>query len=217
MTKLLSQGFVCDAIPFVQTQIALTESSRAYIQQLQQQKAIVIFTSAQAVQAVASCCIGHKPDWEVYCISGATRKAVEAFLGADQIKAVGDDALGLLQALAQIAPQSISFFCGNKRLATLPNGLMQMGFQVAECIVYATQLCPVSLSQSYDAALFYSPSGVESFLSKNALPESTVLFAIGATTAKCLADRLPNPLHIAAHPDKNILVETVLNFYKKHT
>lgn len=216
MTKLSSEGFVCDAIPFVQTQIALEEPSRTYIHKLQQQKAIVIFTSAQAVQAVASCCLDQKPDWQVYCISGATRKAVASFLGSEKIIAVADDAVDLLQALAQITPQVITFFCGDKRLDTLPNGLQKMGFQVTECHVYTTQLSPVQVGSNYDAVLFFSPSGIESFLRVNTLSEHTTLFAIGKTTAKALMDQLPNPVQIAAHPDKNILVETVLHFYKTH-
>lgn len=214
MTKLSSHGLLCDALSFVQTQIALTPESEAYIVQLLPQKAIVIFTSAQAVEALATYCVDQQPDWDVYCISGATRKAAEACLGAAQIKAVADDALGLLQALSGIRPQVITFFCGNKRLDTLPEGLIQMGFQVKECVVYATQLSPTKLARSYDAVLFFSPSGIESFLSVNTLDEHTMLFAIGKTTAKSLRDRVPNPIQIAAHPDKNILVETVLNFYK---
>ena len=51
-----------------------------------------------------------------------------------------------------------------------------------EVIAYKTLLSPNKLSKKYDGLLFFSPSGIESFLSENAIGEE-VAFCIGNTTA----------------------------------
>lgn len=201
----------------IETAIAIEANNKLLIQQLAEQKILVLFTSAQAVFAVQSCLENKLPDWEVCCISGATRKAVVSFLGEEKILASGNDAVDLLKAMQQIRPQPIAFFCGNKRLDTLPDRLAERGFELKEIEVYQTSLNTQKLKEDYDGILFFSPSGVESYLMENTIPETAVLGAIGKTTAKYLKKKVANEIVIADQPDKNILVHTLIEFYKNKT
>ncbi len=216
LKNLADANFLCDAIPFIQTYPALTDEIIAQIKSYTQKHIIVIFTSTQAVNAVINCCAGNRPDWQILCISGATKNAVIDFWGNDHIIASADDAIGLTKHFEQIPVQEIVFFCGNKRLDTLPITLSEQGFRVTECIVYETKLTPIKVHKYYDALLFFSPSGVESFLSENQIAADTTLFSIGKTTALALKQKVNNEVIVATQPDKNILVNTVIEFYKNH-
>lgn len=213
---LSGYGIICDEVPFIKTKEALTDAARSFITAVVQEEKTIIFTSVKAVSAVLTCLNNVIPDWQIFCISGATKRAVADYFGADRILGTADDAIDLIKQIEQITPREIVFFCGNKRLDTLPVLLQERGFQVKECKVYTTQLTPVVLQQRYDAILFFSPSGVDSFLMENEIPERAVLFSIGKTTAKALQEKVNNELIVAVHPDKNILVQTVIDFYNKY-
>lgn len=204
----------CDVIPFIDTEMSVSKEEAYFIQRLAQQQVIVLFTSTQAVEAVKSCLNNTVPDWQICCISGATKNAVASLFGTEKIVASAHDAIDLLQEMEKITPQRIVFFCGNKRLNTLPDELMNRGFQFEECIVYQTKLNALKIEKQYDAILFFSPSGVESFLTENIIPEKATLFSIGKTTAKTLSGKVNNDLIIAPQPDKHILVQTLIEFYK---
>lgn len=212
-----AHSIICDEFPFIQTKETVTDEIRSWIVALAQEKKPIIFTSAQAVSAVINCLDNRQPDWQLFCISGATKKAVADYFGAEKIIGLGDDAIGLIKEIEKIPAQEILFFCGNKRLDTLPVLLSDKGFTVSEYIVYETALTPVKLNQDYNAILFFSPSGVESYLSENEIPTSALLFSIGKTTAKTLQQKVPNEVIISAQPDKHILVQTVIDFYNKQT
>lgn len=214
LEHLAQAKLLCDAIPFIQTKAALTDAIITQIKTYVAEKHIVIFTSAQAVEAVISCCDGRIPDWRFFCISGATKKAVADFWGEDRIMSAAADAIELAKYIDTIPPQEMIFFCGNKRLDTLPTLLSGKGFQVKECVVYETKLTPAKVNKAYDAILFFSPSGVESYMSLNTIEPGTTLFAIGKTTAQSLRQIAANKIIIAAQPDKNILVNIVIEFYK---
>ena len=213
--RFSAHHIICDEFPFIQTKEKVTDEIRSWIDALAHEKKSIIFTSAQAVSAVIDCLENKQPDWQLFCISGATKKAVADYFGTDKILGIGDDAIELSKQIESIPAQEIVFFCGNKRLDTLPVLLSDKGFRVSECIVYETALTPVKLNQDYNAILFFSPSGVESYLSENKIPASAVLFSIGKTTAKALQQKVPNGVIISAQPDKHILVQTVIDFYKK--
>lgn len=215
--QFLAHNIICDEFPFIQTKETVTDEIRSWIVALAQEKKAIIFTSAQAVSAVIDCLGNKKTEWQIFCISGATKKAVADFFGAEKIVGIGDDAIELSKQIESIPAQEIVFFCGNKRLDILPVLLSDKGFRVSECIVYETALTPVKLNKAYNAILFFSPSGVESYLSENEIPASAVLFSIGKTTAKALQQKVPNEVIISVKPDKHILVQTVIDFYKKQT
>lgn len=213
--QLEQAGIFCEQIPFISIQQSVTEEVRGIIDMASRQQKIVVFTSVNAVAPVVAALQETVPDWRIYCISGATRMAVEQYFGADRIAGSADDAASLAQKISlPDGPSEVLFFCGNKRLDTLPGLLSGRDIMVEECQVYITTLSPVRVDKSYDAILFFSPSGVESFLSENEMPQETILFSIGHTTAKALNGKLPNKVIVSPEPGKKQLTETVIAYYK---
>jgi uroporphyrinogen-III synthase len=77
---------------------------------------------------------------------------------------------------------SFVFFCGNKRRDELPRILSENKVEFTEEILYKTTLVSQKFDKKFNAILFFSPSGVESFVQENSLKNS-VVFCIGNTTA----------------------------------
>ena len=73
-------------------------------------------------------------------------------------------------------------FCGNLKRDELNEILTQNKIEVNEIEVYRTVLNERKFEEVFDAVLFYSPSGVQSFIEDNETNES-IAFCIGQTTA----------------------------------
>ncbi len=74
------------------------------------------------------------------------------------------------------------YFCGSERRDELPNLLETAKIDFFEIKTYKTELKPRKFHQKWDGILFFSPSGVESYVTKNSIGTSTA-FCIGRTTA----------------------------------
>lgn len=77
---------------------------------------------------------------------------------------------------------SFMFFCGDKRREELPGALTENRINFTEEILYKTTLSLQGFEAKFDAVLFFSPSGVDSYIQENSL-ENSVAFCIGDTTA----------------------------------
>jgi len=80
---------------------------------------------------------------------------------------------------------SFIFFCGNRRRSELPNILQQNQVSFTEEILYETTLNSNKFDEVFDAILFFSPSGVMSYIQENLLGNS-IAFCIGSTTAAAI-------------------------------
>jgi len=86
---------------------------------------------------------------------------------------------------------SFHFFCGNIRSDEIPSKLRENNITFEEIEVYKTKLNLKKFERQFDAVLFFSPSGVRSFVEGNTInDEISSVFAgimkavcIGATTA----------------------------------
>lgn len=76
------------------------------------------------------------------------------------------------------------FFCGSKRRDTLPLALEKYRISFRETQLYHTQEVPVYWQDRFDAILFFSPSGVQSFLRKNKPTPQCLAICIGHTTGE---------------------------------
>jgi len=74
------------------------------------------------------------------------------------------------------------YFSGTRRREELPKALIKAKMDVFETKTYKTELKSMKFAQKWDGILFFSPSGVESFVLENNLVNSAV-FCIGETTA----------------------------------
>ena len=172
----------------------------------------LIFTSANAVRSVAAHpkvqSIRRHP---VFCVGDKTADVLDEVgftvventdYGADLAQIISGDYAG----------ESFTFFCGNLRLDTIPNELRAHQVDFNEICVYETALTPQQVSGSFDAIMFYSPSGVESFL-KVSHPADAVCICIGTTTAAALSGVTSNVV-VANRPlVENVIVQTI-NYYK---
>ncbi len=84
--------------------------------------------------------------------------------------------------------------------------LKNKGIKLTEIIVYQTTLTPVAIEKKYDGILFFSPSAVESFFSRNTIPPTTTLFSIGTSTVEALKKFSSNKIIKGDEPDKVKLV-----------
>lgn len=105
------------------------------------------------------------------------------------------------------------YFSGNLRRDTLPKLLIENGIVVEEQTTYQTVLNPVKINQKFDGILFFSPSGVSSFLTNIALGDE-ICFCIGNTTAATLEGKTQNIL-VAETPSMESLAELCIRYYFK--
>ncbi|MDC6366368.1 MULTISPECIES: uroporphyrinogen-III synthase [Flavobacteriaceae] len=110
--------------------------------------------------------------------------------------------------------ETFLFLCGNQRRDELPSSLEKNNIRYKEVQVYNTILNPKKFNRSFDGILFYSPSGIKSFLVENSMGESMV-FCIGNTTAS-EAKKHTNNIITANRPTvENVLVQAI-KYFKQH-
>jgi len=213
-----SYGIEMDEQPFIRVDSLYTPALEQKILGVGLGKRTVIFTSKNGVAAVTQMLRGKQPEWDIYCLEGATRQAVQHSFTRATIKA---DAKSAGDLVRNIEPDDITgpvvFFCGNKRMDTVPEQMKGMGVQLEEIVVYQTLYTPSIIMKKYDGILFFSKSAVESFAAANRIPVKTALFAIGDTTAKALKDYVGDTLPViqSPSPSEKTLIETIIEFYKR--
>lgn len=171
-----------------------------------------IFTSRNAVNAVARLS-NTNPEWSVFAIEEKTKEAVLNSFPKTKIIASAPYGSELAQKiLAENDGSEFIFYCGNKRLDTIPTLLRAAGKIVHEVIVYETKLTPISISDFYDGILFFSPSAVESFFSINQISDKTTLFSIGNTTRQAIEQYTKNSIITSEKPSIQSVLDAVSEF-----
>jgi uroporphyrinogen-III synthase len=176
--------------------------------ELQEINTNLIFTSQNAAQSV----LLHPKCQElksknVFCV-GLKTKALLEENGFNVIVYV-DYASDLAEIITLIyAGESYTFFSGNLRKETLPKALKEAKIKFNEIQVYETSLTPKKIKEAVEAILFFSPSGVESYLKENKLKKE-ICFCIGETTADALPNTVKNII-IAAQPSIEEVIEDAI-------
>ena len=109
--------------------------------------------------------------------------------------------------------ESFTFFSGNLRRDVLPNTLKENQITFNEIKVYENDLTPKKISKKLEAILFFSPSGVESYLKLNTIKEE-ICFCIGETTAEVLENKKIENIIIADKPSVENVIAEVMEYYK---
>ncbi len=143
---------------------------------------LAVFTSKHAVRAY----LAGNPDKGLSGVSclcvGATTASRIAANGGIVLEAASS-ARELASRIAEkYTDKSFSYYCGNRRLEMIPETLDKLGLEWEEVIAYRTHPVEKTFRESFDAILFFSPSGVQSFTSSNAIGRATA-YCIGPTTA----------------------------------
>jgi uroporphyrinogen-III synthase len=206
-------GLYIDCIPFIETAALPEAVLKTKLAPFSGTPVSVVFTSANAVNSVARLGIDGG-QWHVYCISGLTQKTVEHAFPQATIAAVATNGKSLAEKMLNEGGKhnKVLFCCGDRRRNEVPEMLAAAGVAVEEVVVYNTVLKPVTVSDNYDGYVFFSPSGVESFLNYNDLPKDATVFTIGETTAACLKD-IAGKIIISEQPDTAFLIKKMISHF----
>ncbi|MFD2602429.1 uroporphyrinogen-III synthase [Flavobacterium suzhouense] len=151
-------------------------------------------------------------DKGIFCVGIKTKAALEHY--GYTVKVCTDYAEELAKTITQgYADKSFTFFSGNLRRDTLPEALKAAGIEMNEIQAYETVLSPHTIKSKLNGILFYSPSGVESYLKENNITNETC-FCIGTTTANALKDITQNVV-IANQPSVENVIIQCINYYKE--
>ncbi len=171
----------------------------------------LIFTSQNAVHSILS----HPKAEElksknVFCV-GLKTKILLSESGFNVVAYTGY-ASDLSEIITLIyRSETFTFFSGNLRRETLPQALKDAEVKFNEIQVYDTSLTPQKIKTAFDAILFFSPSGVESYLKDNTIKKETC-FCIGETTADAL-HKITKNIIIADQPTVEDVIEDVIIEY----
>ena len=105
-----------------------------------------------------------------------------------------------------------TFFCGDLRRDELPQILEKHKHVIHEVVSYLTLMTPDELKNPYEGLLFFSPSGIESYLQKNK-PGSEVAFCIGATTAGAARKTFQTVIE-AKSPSVEAVIQSVNDYFE---
>jgi uroporphyrinogen-III synthase len=216
--KAAQHGITAEVKDLIATRTLSSAATIAAIREALNEGGYMVFTSVHAVQAVKEHA-GRQPDtgsWNVFCLEGKTFSAVQQWFPEQPLidKAAAASALAD-RILSHDGIRSVTFFCGDQRRPELPEKLQAHGIIVKEITVYETIQTPVAVKETYDGVLFFSPSAVKSFFSRNRLAAGTVCFTIGHTTAQAVKDHTGNPVIVSPRQSAEALMDTVI-FYFEH-
>lgn len=172
----------------------------------------LIFTSQNAVESV----LDNKKITELktkkcFCVGENTRLLL--IENDFEVLAHAEYAAELASIICNQYPKiSFTFFCGNMRRNFLPDALRLAQVKLEEIEVYETILTPHKIDFKPDAILFFSPSGVKSYLQENKI-ENENCFCIGNTTSEALREITPNRI-IANQPTIESVVIRCIEHYK---
>lgn len=212
-TKILSplhkQELVKIGIEVIEADFIKTENKPFELKDLNES---LIFTSQNAVHSVLS-----NPKSEelksknVYCV-GLKTKTLLSDNGFNVVAYTGY-ASDLAEIITLIyGNESYTFFSGNLRRDTLPEALKEAGIKLNEIQVYETTLQPQKIKANPEALLFFSPSGVKSYLKDNTINKQ-LCFCIGETTAEAL-QKITKNIIIADQPTIEDVIGDVIQEYK---
>jgi uroporphyrinogen-III synthase len=149
-------------------------------------------------------------DIQLYSLEGASKSLLEARNLSPTLTAESGSALA--KAMLERGIQDpVCFVCGNLRMPYLPDILKQNGVAVEECVIYTTEMHPLSYEGDFDALTFFSPSGVDAFLIQNKIPIDIPIFAMGKTTAAYIQTKgFFTNLHYPTRPVLSDLIDLII-------
>jgi len=172
----------------------------------------VVITSQNGVDAILNSFTKDEIKFKnIFCVGRRTKKRIETRIG--KVTYAARNAKKLAEYLHDKASiKEVTYFCSGIRLDILPAYLNEFNIVVNEVEAYKTMLSPVKIKDEVSGVLFYSPSGIESYLKENTT--NKVAFCIGETTAKEARKHFKN-VQVANLPSIDSVLELVNNYYLK--
>jgi uroporphyrinogen-III synthase len=143
----------------------------------------VVITSKNAVESLLQ---HFTPDQlkfkNIYCVGRRTKRIIEnRIMPVTHHEQSAENLANFLKDHLK-NNEEVTFFCGNKRRDELVKILEMNDIIVNEIECYKTILTPNQIENTISSIMFYSPTGIQSFLLENK-PEDKIAFCIGETTA----------------------------------
>ena len=172
----------------------------------------VIITSQNAVEALLNSFTKDTMNFKnIFCVGRRTKKLIEHRIGS--VVHVAKNATKLAEYLStELKNKEVTYFCSDLRLDVLPSYLKEKGVLVNEVEVYKTMSSPVKINEDVSSVLFFSPSGIESYLEVN--HTNKVAFCIGETTAVKARKYFEN-VQVASLPSVDSVLESVNTYFSK--
>ncbi|WP_343622968.1 uroporphyrinogen-III synthase [Flavobacterium lindanitolerans] len=173
----------------------------------------LIFTSQNAVKSfLENEKAQNLKNKKIFCVGTKTKALLEQ--NGYKVLASKEYASELAEVIVNdFKDESFLFFSGSLRRDTLPEALQKANISLKEIEVYETILTPQKINGPVDGILFFSPSGVQSYLKENTI-ENQSCFCIGTTTAEPL-EQLTDKIIIAKQQTvENVIIQTI-NYYSK--
>lgn len=171
-----------------------------------------IFTSKNAAKSFLKEIGGlDKSKSHAFCVGEKTKR----FLEENGLKVVkmAENATQLADFIVENHQnEAFLFFCGNLRREELPSVLSENNVRYTEIEAYRTDLVPKKFDRLFEGVLFFSPSGIKSYLTNNSISKSMV-FSIGPTTT-AEAQKHTTSIITAKKPTvENVLVQAI-NYFR---
>tara|TARA_R110002020_G_scaffold83287_7_gene206407 strand:- start:50 stop:721 length:672 start_codon:yes stop_codon:yes gene_type:complete len=176
-----------------------------------------LFTSKNAVKAFFHCGGLENKEINCFCVGPKT----EALLNENgfNITKSAENAADLGEFIVKnFKNEDFYFFCGNKRRGELPITLAENKVSLTEVEVYKTALNSKKFSQKFEAVLFFSPTGVQSFAELNSW-EALLAVCIGETTASEAKKHTSNVAIANSTTIESVIakaVKTIKNYDRKN-
>ena len=172
----------------------------------------VIITSQNGVEALLNSFTKDEMNFKnIYCVGRRTKKLIENRIG--KVAHVSKNATKLAEYLTTaLQTKEVTYFCSDIRLDALPTILKENGVTVNEVEAYKTMLSSEKISDEVSGVIFYSPSGIESYLQENS--KDKIAFCLGETTAKEARKHFKN-VQVANLPSVDSVLELVNSYYSK--
>ncbi len=171
-----------------------------------------IFTSKNAVEGLLTNISTDELDFEnIYCVGRKTRRIIQKKIG--KVAHFENNATDLANHLVEfIEGTEATHFCGNLSIDDIPNILGEAHITVNSVETYKTKLSGQKMDDAVEGVLFFSPSGVESYLNNNR--PNKIAYCIGETTATAARKHF-NDVKVAKIPDVESVIDLVNEDYTK--
>ncbi len=173
----------------------------------------LIFTSVNGVEAffengfVPHENLADRNFNKIYCVGRKTKQQLRKHgFGVFKMKKNARDLSEFI--IDKCTTESFIHFCGDLALDILQKQLPLQNIGYRKVVVYETHLLYPKVEPSHDAVVFFSPSGVRSFVKNNKLDYQHI-FSIGETTSAEIALHTSKHIHTARQNDLSGVLQLI--------
>ena len=173
----------------------------------------LIFTSVNGVESFfrngfkANENFADKNYNRIYCVGNKTKLHLRKYgFGVFKTKKNAKELSEFI--IENCAKEKFIHFCGNLAMDILQEKLPLQNIGYKKVVVYETELIYPELSENHDAIVFFSPSGVRSFIKNNSL-DFQQIYAIGETTGSEVSKYTDQKIFTGKENDLNALLKLI--------